>query len=198
MIAAIAAFAARIGLPAVGRYLAAHWRWLLPSLVTVGLGLALLFARADARHWRKVADNRAKIIKSNADKYRAAQEAAMRKAEHDRAAHETETRTLAERIDDANDHAQAAARDAVAAYARTHRVPGLVRNPGAPSGPATAAVPDDPARSPRAGEAPDMVAVSEAELGDLSKAALQAAIAREWAEQLIAKGYAVPAAKPTQ
>lgn len=39
----------------------ANWRWLLPSLAMAGLGIALLLARADARHWRKKYDRQIEL-----------------------------------------------------------------------------------------------------------------------------------------
>lgn len=42
--------------------LARNWRWMLPAVVFAGLGLALVLARAESRHWRKIADSRAQQI----------------------------------------------------------------------------------------------------------------------------------------
>lgn len=189
---ALAALAARLGLPSAASFAAKHWRPLALLGLFGALSLALLFARADAQHWRKVADKRAETIKENADAYAQAQRDAATKAAGERALHETETTDLAKRIDDANHRAQAAARDAAAAYAAAHRVRSCPA-PGASGGTVAAAVPDGPASDPGAGPAADMVAVSRADFDQLTSAAVRAAIARQWAEELIAKGYAVPA-----
>ena len=192
MIPALAALAARLGLPSAASLAAKHWRPLALLGIFGALLLALLFARADAQHWRRLADKRAEMIRKNADAYAQAQRDAEIKAAGERAMHETETADLAKRTDDANDHAQAAARDAVAAYAAAHRVRACPAQ-GPSGGTVAAAVPDDSASDPGAGPAADMVAVSRADFDQLTAASLRAAVARQWAEELIARGYAMPA-----
>jgi hypothetical protein len=127
--------------------------------------------------------------------YQAAQKDAAAKAAAARAANEETTRQLAERTDDANSQAQSAASDAVARYAAAH----IVRpcgTPSAPGRPAAAPVPSGPAVDPGAGPAPDMVAVSRADLDQLTQAAVRAAGARNWAQSLIDRGLAVPVDDP--
>ena len=43
-------------------WLLANWKWLLGAAASVALTIALLFARADAAHWHKIADNQALLI----------------------------------------------------------------------------------------------------------------------------------------
>ena len=121
--------------------------------------------------------------------YRDAQALAKDVALAARLADEFRTRQLAERTDDANDQLQVAGRDAVARYAAAHRVPRCVASAAGQTSPA--ALPGNPAINSGAGEVADMVAVSRADLDDLSKGALRAATAREWAQSLIDRGLAV-------
>lgn len=44
--------------------LAKHWRLIGSALILAGLGIALLLAKADARHWHKVADANADTLKA--------------------------------------------------------------------------------------------------------------------------------------
>lgn len=60
-----------------------NWRWLAPSLGCLGLAIALLLARADARHWHKQADQIAALRKADQATWRAAAE----KARADNIAH---------------------------------------------------------------------------------------------------------------
>lgn len=66
-------------LSAAWGFFARNWRWMLPALAFVGLGLALVLAKADARHWRKVAASEKLAHQLTVSNYRAAAETARRK-----------------------------------------------------------------------------------------------------------------------
>lgn len=160
----------------------------LAKWLGVGLAFALLGAwamRVDHLRGQHKAAHEATI-----KNYRDAQALAKDIALAARLADEFRTHQLAERTDDANDQIQVAGRDALARYAAAHRVPRCVASPTSGTNPAT--LPVDPTGDLGTGAAPDMVAVSEADLKLLTSAALRAATAREWAQSLIDRGLALP------
>lgn len=160
----------------------------LAKWLGIGLAFALLGAWAmRVDHLR--ARHKANLV-ATIKNYRDAQALATDIALAARLADEIRTRELAERTDDANDQLQVAGRDAVARYAAAHRVPRCLASP--PSGTAAAALPGNPPVDPGPGEAADMVAVSRADLDQLSEGSLRAAIAKQWAQSLIDSGRAVP------
>lgn len=49
-------------IPALLKGAAANWKLILGGLAIAGLAVMLLFAKADARHWRKLADQRQELL----------------------------------------------------------------------------------------------------------------------------------------
>lgn len=127
---------------------------------------------------------RAEII-AQADKFKAAQEAARAQALAEREALTATYKELA----DAADLRLAKAKGSAAAYAATHRVRfgkdcgGATQPSGLPS-----PSPDD--NGP--GDAADMVAISREDFDKLTDAALRAAANNAWGQSLVNEGLAVP------
>lgn len=49
-------------IPALGRALLANWKLVLGGLAIAALAVMLLLAKADARHWHKLADQRQELL----------------------------------------------------------------------------------------------------------------------------------------
>lgn len=97
-------------------WLLLNWRWLLPSLGCLGLGVALMFAKGDARHWHKQADRIAELREADQVNWRAAYD----KARADNIAHAYAVQVSDARIMQENEHdLQTKLVDARALAART-------------------------------------------------------------------------------
>lgn len=135
------------------------------------LGLSYL----DARHWHKLADQRAATIAQVKDDQAKATAAAQ--AAHD--AQEQRYKDLADAADQKHAADVASADDAVARYIATHRVPACPSGAashaasGASGGGAESAVRSDPA--------PVMVTASEDDIRTCTSNTLRLEAARDWA-----------------
>ena len=171
-------------------YILANWKWLLGAAASAALGIALLFATIDARHWHKIADQRAATIAA----VKAAQpiaEAAQAAVNHAPAA---QSQTIAETSNANAKSDYDEGRAAGVAYADAHRVRSDAQckssNPGLPGADHVAAV------DVRDGKAADMVAVSQEDFAILTGNSTRLAKVQADAQALIAAGVAVESKQP--
>lgn len=152
-----------------------NWKLVAGGAALAVMAVMLLLARSDARHWHKLADQRAKTIAQVqiAQKLAAA---AARKAIADT---EARYRSQANAADTTHTAELADARTAADRYIADHRVPAcpVFRQPSNATSAAQGGDPGVPASVPPNG----LVAVSEADVRSCSDAVTYAWDARAWA-----------------
>lgn len=151
-----------------------HWKIILGAVVVGGLSIALLIAKSDARHWRKMHDN----LAAN---YKVAQaDAARAQSERNRAIEQE----YARKADEAEDrHAKqiASITDRTNAYIAANRVQ---QNPKCTTSGAGSSAESSGASVSAPVPADSLVAVTADDLHACSAAVAYALAAHEWAKGL--------------
>lgn len=151
-----------------------NWKLVAGGLAVAILGLMLIFARADASHWHKLADSRAATIAQFAEAQKLA-DAAARKALAD-----TEARYKEQANEADTKHADALADAGTAAdrYIASHRVPVCTsgRSTGSAVGPTSGGDTSVPESLPA-----DSVFLSAADVQACSGAVTYSLAAHDWA-----------------
>lgn len=163
-----------------------HWKAILGGIVLLGLSVALLLAKADARHWKKRHGQEATAHQMTVANYRTAQAEATAKAERQRRDLEESYRRNADVAENEYATGLAQAGDRATAYIAANRV----RAQGAQcEGSGTVAATGDqrPSVSAPMPTAPELVSVTPGDVRACAAAVNYADEAHSWSMTLNAK-----------